>query len=198
MTKENRDEKIQKATALLNNEESHAFSLFCATQEPNLAPSLNARLYNLFLQGRSCAEIQAQNRPLSLGQVVSARIEGEWDRRRSEHLDSLLTNTTLRVQQGTLETADFVLDLLAVMKVEHGAKLRQYLQSGDKSDLGDFKIDSLSNLKSTIEILQKLTGQDKKQQLNVTGEITHKDKTAGNSAPTSDEAQRILKLLMGK
>jgi len=160
-TSETREQAIERVKALLNERELYAYNHFCSGQLPPIAPSLNAKMFGLFLQGRTCEEIRRLNQAITLGQIVAARIEGDWDRRRSEHLDRLLTETSLRVQQSTLETANFVCDLLAVADKEHGDKLRLYLQTGDKKDLGEFKIDSIFNLKQTIEVLQKLTGQER-------------------------------------
>jgi hypothetical protein len=185
-------------TPLLSKGEEYAFEYFQKSQQPPLAPSLNAKLFQLFLNGKNCEEIRRLNKDLTLGQIVWARIEGDWDQRRSDHLNSLLTETSLRVQQATLETADFVCDLLAVANREHGDRLRRYLQTGDQKELGDFKIDSIFNLKQTIEVLQKLTGQDRQQTVQHKGEVMHTAVPipAANKAPSPVEAANVLKLLL--
>jgi hypothetical protein len=194
--KETKEEAVERIVKKLSQSEAVAYKVWRDSNTPALAPSLNAQLFNLFLQGKGCDEIVRMNPGLRLGQVVAARVEGDWDRRREEHLDRLLTETSLRVQQTTLETADFVCDLLAVANKEHGEKLRRYLQTGSKSELGDFKIESLSGLKSAIEVLQKLTGQDKQQKMVVSGEVVH---TTGPATPlSSDEADKALRLLLAK
>jgi hypothetical protein len=152
-------------------------------------------LFNLFLLGKTCEEIRRLNQQLQLGQIVAARVEGRWDERREEHLDQLLNATTQRVQQTTLETADFVCDILAVANREHGDRLRRYLQTGDDTELGDFRVTSLTTLKVAIETLQKLTGQDKQQKLTVTGDLTTRQAPAQEALPSSDQAASVLKLL---
>lgn len=197
-----REEKIQAALARLNKRELNAYNTWRNSDRPGLAPSLNAKLFNLFLQGKSCEEIRRMNLNFTLGEIISARIEGDWDERRSDHLDNLLKTTSERVQQVTLETADFVCDLLAVANREHGDRLRRYLQSGDAKELGDFKIDSIFNLKQVIEVLQKLTGQERttRQTVNVTGEVVHRPDPILSAArsPTAVEAGQALRLLLGQ
>lgn len=142
-------------------------------------------------------EIRRLNPSLQLGEIVAAAIEGDWHRRRDEHLDDLLTQTALRVQQVTLETADFVCDLLSVANREHGDKLRRFLQSGNEAELGDFRITSLPALKMAIETLQKLTGQDRQSKVHIAGEVFHRQDNVSR-VPTAAEAGAALKLILGK
>jgi hypothetical protein len=198
----NRDEAIEKAKELLTQREREAYAYFCNSKQAPLAPSLNAKLFQLFLNGKTTSEIHRLNPALSLGQIVGARIEGRWDERRIEHLDQLLDQTSLRVQQVTLETADFVCDLFAVANREHGDRLRRYIQSGDEKELGDFRITSLSTFKTAVEILQKLTGQERQSQQKIvhSGIVTHASDPilSVGRPPAAAEAASALKLLLGR
>lgn len=194
-TTNEKQESLEKAKNSLSKRELHAYTVWCGTEKAPLAPSLNAKLFNLYLLGKTCEEIRRLNPTLQLGEIVAARIAGRWDERRDDHLDQLLSATTQRVQQTTLETADFVCDILAVANREHGDNLRRYLQSGEPTELGDFRITSLTTLKIAIETLQKLTGQDKQQKLTVTGDITTRQAPADESLPSSQQAANILQLL---
>jgi hypothetical protein len=189
-----REQAIEKAKTYLSKRELHAYSVWCGTEKPALASSLNMKLFQLFLQGKGTEEIRRLNPQLQLGEIVAARIEGRWDERREEHLDQLLSNASMRVQQATMETADFVCDLLAVASREHGDRLRRYLQSGDETELGDFRVTSLGSLKTAIEMLQKLTGQDQQRHLKVTGNLTTTP-AAADATPSSAQAATVLKLL---
>lgn len=198
---EQREQAIEKAKTYLTKRELGAYNYFCNSNQPALAPSTNARLFALFLQGKGTEEIMRLNPTLSLAQIVHARVEGRWDERREEHLDGLLNNTSLRVQQTTLETADFVCDLLAVANREHGDRLRRYLQSGDEKELGDFRISSLASLKTAIEVLQKLTGQERQStsKIAVSGEVVHRPAILSVARPPAPaEAASALKLLLGR
>jgi len=198
MKNESRDEAIERVKPLLADRELGAYNNWCSSQLPALAPSLNAKLFQLFVNGKSCEEIRRLNLNLTLGQIVHARIEGDWDRRRTEHLEHLLTQTTARIQQVTVETADFVADLLAVANREHGDKLRRYLQSGDPNDLGDFKIDNIPQLKQAIEVLQKLTGQERQSAIHLSGSVETRPAQQQPGPPTSEQAGKVLQLLVGK
>lgn len=197
MSNENKEQAIEKAKSNLTKREAHAYTIWCGTEDAPLSPALNAKLFNLFLQGKSTEEIRRLNQTLKLGAIVAARIEGRWDERREEHLDQLLSSTMQRVQQATLETADFVCDLLAVANREHGDKLRKYLQSGDESELGEFRINNLTSLKTTIEALQKLTGQERQTNVKVSGEVLHRPDSSDRTI-TASEAGSALKLLLGR
>ncbi len=186
---------VERVRPLLTEREAYAYGVWCKSEQPQLAPSTNAKLFNLFLQGKSTEDIRRLNQTFSLGQIVAARIEGDWDELRRDHLEQLLKSTSLKVQQATLESAEFVCDLLAVANKEHGDKLRRYLQSGDPKELGDFRISSLAGLKMAIETLQKLTGADRQQSLHVSGDVTHRAGTPAKQ-PTSEEASTVLKLLV--
>lgn len=188
----------EEVLATLNERERRAYKSWCDSGDPQLAPSLNAKLFDLYLRGHCCEEIARLNNPhLKLGQVVAARVEGDWDLRRKEHLDRLLTSTSERVQQATMETAEFVCDLLAVANREHGDRLRRYLQSGDPKELGDFKITSLFGLKQAIEVLQKLAGQE-----HAAGKVpevpAQPARPQSAAPPTPQEAAKVLKLLNNK
>jgi hypothetical protein len=202
MSNEKPESLEKEATSYLNTREEHAYRIWQGTDKPALAPSLNAKLFNLFLQGKTCEEIRRLNPSLQLGEIVAARIAGRWDERREDHLDNLLDATSKRVQQVTLETADFVCDILAVANREHGDKLRIYLQTGNPDDLGEFRITSLPSLKMAIETLQKLTGQDRQQTTKtyVSGEVVHRPEPILSAArpPAAAEAAQALKLLLGR
>ena len=79
-------------------------------------------------------------------------------------------------------------------------KIAKFLQTGNEKDLGDLQITSLTGYKTAVELLQKLTGQDKQQKVTGDLTITHKadDSMSAGRAPSSEEAAEILKMLLGK
>lgn len=187
------NEPVDLALATLSSRELHAYKIWAGSNKPSLAPSLNAKLFQLYLNGKDCEEIRRLNPQLSLGEIAAAKIQGEWGRRREEHLSQLLEETSKRVQQTSMETTDFLCDILTAANREHGDKLRRFIQTGDSKDLGDFKIQSLASLKTVIETLYKLTGQDKQSQVRITGEVVHRKTEV--IRPTSAEAGAVLKLI---
>lgn len=196
-----KDEIIEISTvpAFLTKKEQDAYRYWQASNKPALSASLQAKLFELFLNGKSTEEILRMNPALGLGEIVQARISGEWDKRLEDYRNSLLDNTMRRVQQSTLESVTFVCDLLAATNKLEGDKIKKYLLTGDDRELGNIRIDSLAGYGRAIDTLQKLTGQDKK--VNVTGgvSITHKmNDSGGSSAMSSDDAAGLLKMLLGK
>lgn len=191
-------EELQKRPEL-SREEEKAYQRHLEKADPELALALEANLFNLFLQGNTCRQIQAINPALKLGQIVSARIRGEWDRRLAEHRAELLDGVRQRVQQTTFESVNFVCDLLASANVLWGTKLKKFQQTGDPNELGDLSIASFKQYKETLELLIKATGQDKPQQAQVnvvaSGNVSVQPVVGSPKDMDSDQAEQILKIL---
>jgi hypothetical protein len=137
-----------------------------------LAPTVQAQLFGLYLQGRSLGEIRQLNHPaFSLGQIVHAAIEGDWYRQKLEYQGNLLQAAKERLQQIGCESVQFLADSLAAAHKQHGEALQKYLQSGNAADLGAFGIGSIRQYKEVAELILKMTGQDKTSTLNVKGEV---------------------------
>lgn len=200
MSETNTDENaIEKSNVNLDDREQYALTRWQNSNHPPLAPETQARLFKLFLNGKSTHEIHRLNSQFSLGQIVHARIKGEWDRRAEQHLDELLNGVKARVQQVTLESITFVADLLAAANQMHGEAIKKYLQSGNPDDLGALQIQTLDGYRKAVELLQKLTGQDKQQKGEMT--VVHKaDESMQNvgkpNMSSAEEAARILELLV--
>lgn len=191
---ESRDEALARAVARLSPREAYAYEIWKGTNKVLIGSVLNTQLFQLYLQGKSLEEIRRINPQLQLGEIVAARVEGRWDDKRDEYLQNLLQSTSERVQQSTLETIDFVRDMLAVAKRQFGDKFQRYLQTGDEKELGEFKIESLTQLKAAIEALQKLTGQEKRVIEHRGGISLDQDQVA--KPVTAAEASRALKLVI--
>lgn len=164
---------------------------------PPVGLHLQTKFFVLFIQGVSCEEIARLNPGIHLGQVISARMENKWDDKRQEHVEKLLQDTQMRLQQTTLEGIDFVsVQLAAVHKIE-GDKIKRYLMTGDEKELGDLKIKNWSQYNSVLNILKALTGQDKPKPQQHTGEIVHKHEhsaiPAANRSMTTVEATSVIK-----
>lgn len=192
----NRDEAIEKSKTYLSERELHAYGVWCGMSKPHLSPALNAQLYQLFLMGKDTEEIRRMNPTLSLGEIVAARVEGQWDERKTEYLDSLLDKAQGRVQQATLEQIDLMCDVLSLARKEQGDKIKRYIQTGNDDDKPDVRIDGIRTLKTAIEILQTLTGKDRQSRVLLTGDLTHKVEAAISKQPTSQQAEEVLKLLL--
>jgi hypothetical protein len=168
--------RIEIAESKLIARELAAYRLYSRLGQPRLSPSLQEQFFQLFLQGKTCEEIVRLNKGYSLAQIVTARIEGDWDAIRDEYIQNLLATSRGRYQQATLESVQFMADILAVANKKFGDAARLYLQTGDEKYLKHFQIENIHQYKQIIEILQKLTGVDQQKppsMQKVEGDITH-------------------------
>ena len=170
----------------LSPEERKAFKLYVQKGDPPLAVGVQAQLYALYLNGSSCEDIVKLNPNFSLGMIVRAKIEGLWDDRRDTHLQTLFESVRERVQQVQMESVMFSADLLASANKMFGDKLKKYIQTGDERELGTLKIDSLKQYRDAVELLLKLTGQDKK--VEVTGQVKNVVEFTGPMTPQAAAA----------
>lgn len=180
---------LTAAERRLTQRELGAYQFACNHPQPKLSPDTQARLFSLFLNGTDCVEIAKVNKGLTLGQIVQARVEGGWDEKRDEHIQSLLNGTRLRLQQITLESVEFTANLLAAAHKQYGDALKKYIQTGAKEDLGEFNIHGLKGYREAIELLKSLTGQDssKKPPVNINvsgGHISSGQADTGTPIPT--------------
>lgn len=194
-----KQEELRNNLEALSEEELKALKRFkegrAAGDTYPLAPLTQGKLFELFLNGKSPSEIQRLNPTFTLGQVVDAYIEGEWEKKRRTHVNRLLSRVRDRVVQVQSESVEFMADMLASAHKLHGDKLKRYLQSGNEKDLGDLKIENLEQYRKAADVLLKLTGQGGTQRL--TGEVTHKHVLEGGRVISTEEQSRLLAELAG-
>lgn len=193
-------EKEQTALALthLTPDELAVYEKYRASGKPPLSVKLSTSLYELWLQGVSMDEMVELNKGLSLGAIIQCRIENRWDERRGAYVAQLMVEAQDRMRMIALESANFIGVLLAVAQKRHGSALKKYLQTGDEAHLTGFDIQSIQQYKAVIETLAKITGQDSKRDVKVSGEVKV---DAGGTVPSSitpEQAAAILKLLEEK
>lgn len=196
----------EKGESVLTDKEALALSDHLArnADAPPLSPLTAAQLYALFLNGQTCEEIAELNPGYTLGMVVQARLENDWDIRRKEYTESLMDNVGQRAKQVQLEAVHFIADALSVMHRKHGDKFKKYLQTGDESHLGGHLsfIGSMGikHYKVLIELLKEATGQTERKTVN--GEVLHLhqvDQSGGAPlAVTEDNAEDLLEFLASK
>jgi hypothetical protein len=150
-----------------------------------IAPSVQANLFALYLNGRSLEEIRKLNHPsFSLGQIVAAAVDGDWYSEKRTYQANLQQNARERLQQIACESANFLADSLAAAHKQHGEALQKYMVSGNPADLGAFGIGGIRQYKEVLDLLLRATGQDKTTtaNLNVKGAIEH---TVGQEHPAN-------------
>jgi hypothetical protein len=188
----------------LTPKEREAYQKYVEANKPPLAVSTAANFFTLFLQGHTCEEIAKLNPAFGLGIIVRARIDNDWDAARDAHLEHLMTDIRQVAQQKQLGSIRFVADALAAFEKLAGEKFQRYLQSGDVSQLGEWKDMNFKQYKELVELILKLTGQEGSTTKKVTGDVLHRHVVEDNAQPitirgdrpmTTVEADDLLKRL---
>lgn len=131
-----------------------------------MAPSTAAQFFQVFLNGSNCEAIHKLNpNGFSLGAIVRARIEGNWDELRLEHQQTLMARVRERVQQVTLETVERVANEMAASNKLINDKVLRYLQTGNVEELAGTSVGTVKHLMQMVEMLQELTGANKEKKV---------------------------------
>jgi len=166
MTNQRHEPPVRVYSHLTSQEEA-AYRMAIHERDPALSPARQAQLYELYLNGMSCTEISRYAKGgARLGLVVKACVEGDWYNKYQTYTEHLLRTVTGRVRQVQSEAVNFAADCLAVAHKQHGLAMKKYLETGDPSDLGEFSLKNLSQYRTMVELLLKLTGQDRAKPLN--------------------------------
>ena len=184
-------EKAEKPS--LSRKEQAALDHYKRSDGRKISPQTEAQFFQLFLRGKSCEEIHRLNPGFHLGAIVTARLESGWDEKLSEYRDSLMNSVSNRVKQVELEAIDFVGDVLSATHKMHGDRIKRYMQTGDEAELGDLAINSMQGYKTAIELLMKLTGQDKESR--VQHNVQHTIETNTVLDVTQEHSSDLLKIL---
>lgn len=144
-------------------------------------------MFAAYLQGQTCEDIAELMPGFSLGQIVHARVVGDWDVKRDEHMQRMLNTMRGRVAQSELETVDLIANLIAASKKAIDQKVRKYLISGDENELKGVPIaTSLKEWTALYELLLRATGQDtKKIESHINHSVTMTPPIPGAPPPTS-------------
>lgn len=147
--------------ALLSPRELREYQIYMRLKQPPMAQSTQLQFFNLFMNGQSCEDIVRLNpNGFSLGAIVRARLENNWDQHLAEHKQELMYRVRDRVQQVALETAERLANEMAASNKLINDRVLKYIQTGDVAELKDTSVGSIRHLQQTIEMLAKLTGAD--------------------------------------
>lgn len=138
-------------------------------------------MYVLFQAGKNCEEIQSLNPNLSLGMIVRARVDFGWDEKREKYLQSMTERARQRAQQISLESLNFLGDLITAFHVNDQAKLQKFIQTGDSNELKGAMMVSANSLKvykDIIEMVMAMTGQSQTKKIQGVVEHLHSVQTA--------------------
>ncbi len=139
-----------------------------------LAPSVCEGMLQLYLEGRTLAEIRKLNPQFGMGQIVHAAVTQDWHQYAIDHAELAINRARARAVLAAANGIDFAADLMAAIKKLHGDNIARYLQSGDVTLLGPaLTTTTIKQMREIVDLLMKLTGQDQKKQVSGTLEIKH-------------------------
>lgn len=198
LQKSQQDQDEVRVNAWLTEAESNALADFEANlaKAPKycpLGPEPVVGLFTLFISGTSLKEIAALNPQYSLGQIVYAAVEGNWDKKRREYLDDLLSRARDQLAQTVAESASFLNKAFQVAHKKIGDRMQKYLQTGDELYLKelDFDFSTVKKYKDGIDMLLRVTGQDRVKSVHVDGQVEH---TEVPPAPLPEPVQVVTSI----
>lgn len=134
--------------------------------------SLSNRMYQLFLEGYTCAEIANLNPPFTEKDVLYIRYRQKWDQKRDEYALTLQERIKQKIIKQKLESIEFLTNLLSVIHHAHKDSFLKFLQSNKEGEEVELpKLPSIKIYKDILEALDKVVGADKK--VKVEGTMTH-------------------------
>jgi hypothetical protein len=182
----------------LDQREMGAYKHVLNTRQAEIAEDTAERMYEMYLTGKTCEDIRKANKGYSLGQIVACRIKYGWDVRVAQYKEALQVAVPDRAIQTSLETVDFVSKLLTVNRMRMEEAIDRYMLSRNEDDLkGVILAKNAKELKELVELLMKMTGQDKKR-IEFSGKVTVAQGTGTPNSMSSSEADAIAKQLLGE
>lgn len=152
------EEKIQQYR--MSKAEEKAYRAYCNGNEPPLAPELQEQLFRAYLNGSSCEKIwKANKETFSLGALVAARVDGDWDGKIKENATEMIAVTLGKVARARMESINLLSDLISATVQAETDKIVKFTQTQNPEDLGMLRIEGLKGLTEAISSLEKLVGK---------------------------------------
>ncbi len=169
--------------AFLSIKEREAYDVFLGTGKPHLRPEVSGTLFEHFLNGKTCLEIQHENLGYSFGSIVCARVEYGWDLARKDHYERLMASASDKAMRLQLEAVEFVFELFQITHLVNREKFKRYMQTKSPEDLrGAIQIDTPKQYRDLINAMLLLSGRPT-QVHKTEGEHHHLHETAGGTPP---------------
>lgn len=135
-----------------------------------VSPTLAMQLFELFLEGYSCAAIAKINSPFREGDILFLRKKFKWDEEKDAYAYKLQVQMRDKLIKTKLESLEFLTNSLAVIHKMSKEKQLRYLQTGKEEDIPETWITGPAAYKSMLEAVQKLTGEDRVTTQNIKSE----------------------------
>jgi hypothetical protein len=192
-----KEARIATSLKSLNKRELDAYKYAVDMSQPDVKPEMAEEMYSLFASGSTCEGIRRQMVSYSLGQVVVARVTGNWDGRLAEYRAILIQTIPERAAQTQLESVELVSAMLQATNKKWIEKIKQYIATGDDKLLEGIPLPkTIKDVQALVELFLKMTGQEKKR-IEVTGGLTV-DHQGAAAAVTAEDADKVMKELLGE
>lgn len=152
------EEKIQQYR--MSKAEEKAYREYCTSNDPPLPPELQEQLFRVYLNGSSCEKIWKSNKEaFSLGALVAARVEGDWDGKIQDNASDMIAATLGKVARARLESINLLADLISATVQVETDKIAKFTQTQDPNQLGILRIEGLKGLTEAVTVLEKLVSK---------------------------------------
>jgi hypothetical protein len=160
-----------------------------------ISPTLAAGMFQLFLEGYSCAEIAKNNKPFKEGEILFLRKKFNWDSEKNKYVQDLNVQIRDKLMKQKLESLEFLTNMLSVTHRAGKEKMLKYLQTGDPKDLPETWVSGPKSYKDVLEAIQKLTGEDRISRQEIKSESNIKVTTEQPNILTPELQTKLLKQL---
>jgi hypothetical protein len=140
---------------LLNKQ---ALDAFVTEGLPGIARATESSVFqwfNLYLAGKTYDQI-ADICSADVRHILYIANKFGWFEKKMSHYNGILTKLDQRVQASKLESAEFVLDVIAFIHKKHGTKITEYIRTGDTELLKSIHLGELDKYFKSIDALGKL------------------------------------------
>jgi hypothetical protein len=142
----------------LNVSHKETLAKYRAEGLPGIARVSEASIFqwfNLYLAGKTYEEI-AQITSSDVAPILYMSEKFGWFDRKMGHYNGIVTKLDQRVQAVKLESAEFVMDVITMIHKAHGAKITEFLQTGNREILKEINLGVLDKYFKSIDALGKL------------------------------------------
>jgi hypothetical protein len=162
--------------------------------------TLSAQMMALYLEGYSCASIAKANPPFTEVDILYCRKKYDWDSQKERYMEELASRTRERLLKHKLEAIEFITNQLSVVHKSENEKMMRYMQTGKEEDKPETFVTGSTSYKTLIEILQKITGEERvtKQEIKTQSSVNVNVQGAENIKITDSMQSQILAALAGK
>lgn len=163
-----------------------------------IAPETASKLYSVFLQGYSCAEIAKRSKIWKEEEVLHARKMYNWDLMRAEYAGKLHDRVHDQLLKAKAESIEFFTNMLNITHSEQKEQMLRYMITQDEKDRPDTWIKGARDYKNIIEIMKLITNES--PVVKTESKTTSKVEVAvtGNTSALTPELQSKLLEMLAK